>query len=298
MDTDIKQVTENVYGLQFILPNAGSMLTAYFIVGERGALIDPGPAAAVPLLQEAMKQLGIKELSYIIPTHIHLDHAGSLGSLAPLYPDAKIVVHPAAAKHVVSPSRLIESTRMVFGQDFEAHYGPILPVPPSMVETPEDNETIHACGRGLQIIYAPGHASHHIALFDRERGELFCGEALGTLRPGCDSTPLPNATPGFDPEVYLNTVAQLKKLQPRLLIHSHYGVSREPDALIAKLITITKTVGDIVLKALREGKTADAIQGLLQAYYSSSYGVEWGKLEMLRIVQGYAAYYRKAGLIA
>jgi glyoxylase-like metal-dependent hydrolase (beta-lactamase superfamily II) len=111
------------------------------------------------------------------------------------------------AKHAVDPTRLIESTKMAFGDDFEDFYGSILPVPEPQVETPGDGATISIDGRELQVIYAPGHAPHHIAIFDRKTKGLFSGEALGLPQPGAESSPFPVAAPpSFDIEVYLETM--------------------------------------------------------------------------------------------
>lgn len=165
---NMEEVAERTYHLEVPIPKFDTIFTVYFIDETEGVLIEPGPSVTIPSIQEAMKQLGMKPLAYIIPTHIHLDHAGAIGSLAQLFPHAKVVLHPLGAKHAVNPSRLIESTKMAFGDDFEDVYGPIIPID----------------GRELHIIYAPGHATHHIAIFDQKTRGLFCGEALGLPKPG------------------------------------------------------------------------------------------------------------------
>ncbi len=120
---ELKEVADGIYHFEASLPVMTSPFTVYLIKETQGVLIEPGPASLVPLIQEAMKQLGMKELAYIIPTHIHVDHAGGAGKLAQLFPRAKVMVHPAGLKHAVDPSRLIESTKSVFGPDFEAGSG-------------------------------------------------------------------------------------------------------------------------------------------------------------------------------
>ncbi len=191
----IEEVAEKIYTMEVRIPKVDTMFTVYLIHEEKGVLIEPGPTAAIHSIQKAMKQLGITDLAYIIPTHIHIDHAGAIGSLARLFPRAKVLLHPMGAKHAKDPTRLIESTKMAFGDDFEDLYGPILPVPESQVETPDDGATISFDGRELQVIYAPGHAPHHIAIFDRKTKGLFSGEALGLPLPGAESSALPVAAP-------------------------------------------------------------------------------------------------------
>jgi glyoxylase-like metal-dependent hydrolase (beta-lactamase superfamily II) len=183
-----------------------------------------------------MKQLGMKGLSYIIPTHIHLDHGGGSGALAALFPQAKVVVHPRGLKHMLDPSRLIEGAKKPYGDDFELQYGTIRPVPQSQLMVPMDGETLSIHGRELQIVYAPGHAHHQIAVFDNKTSSPFCGEALGIPMPGEEGLALPPVSmPDFNPDLYLETIGKLKRLSLRVLYYSHQGGVQNPDQLIDSL---------------------------------------------------------------
>jgi len=295
---NIEEVAEKTYRLEVMIPKVDSIFTVYFIHEARGVVIEPGPTSAIPSIQEAMKQLGMKELAYIIPTHIHIDHAGAIGSLARLFPHAEVVLHPQGVKHAVNPSRLIESTKMAFGDDFEVRYGPILPVPESQVKIPEDGETVSIDGRQLQFIYAPGHAPHHMTIFDLKTRGLFCGEALGVPMPGAESSPLPAvAPPSFDMELYLNTMEMLRELGPRILFYSHDGVGRKPEELISRTAENTKIFSDIILKALKEGETTEAIEHRLRAYISSHLGINVGEMDARMFVGGFVFYFKKKGLV-
>lgn len=294
---DIEEVAERIYHLETSVPGAECPLSAYLIHEEKGVLIEPGPTTAIPLIQEGMKQLGMAEISYIIPTHVHIDHAGAVGKLAELFPQAKVVLHPQGVKHAVDPSRLIQSTRMAFGDDFEVRYGPILPVPESQVKVPVDGEMLSINGRELQVIYAPGHAPHQIAIFDKKTGGLFCGEALGFPRKGAESSPIPTASPpSFDMEAYLKTIKRLRELSPRVLFYSHDGVGREPDKLISRVEENTKIFSDIILKALREGETSEAIDYRIRGYISSHFGVNMEKVNTTMSVKGFILYFKKKRL--
>jgi len=295
---NIEEVAEKTYRLEVLIPKVDSIFTVYFIHEAKGVVIEPGPTLTIPSIQEAMKQLGMKEPAYIIPTHIHLDHAGAIGSLAQLFPQAKVVVHPLGAKHAVNPSRLIESTRMSFGNDFEVYYGPILPVPESQIKIPEDGETISIDGREFQIIYAPGHAAHHMVILDRKTRGLFCGEALGTPLPGAESSPIPMAAPpSFDIEVYLETMERLRGLSPRILFYSHDGVGSQPEELISTAAENTRIFGDIILKALRNGETTEAVNHHIREYISRHLGASGEGVELEMIVDGFIFYFKKTGLV-
>jgi glyoxylase-like metal-dependent hydrolase (beta-lactamase superfamily II) len=206
----IETIAESLYRLEVKSPRARYIFAVYLIDEGGGVLLEPGPASIIPSIQEGMKRLGMKGLSYIIPTHIHLDHGGGSGELAALFPQAKVVVHPRGLKHMLDPSRLIEGTKKAYGDDFELIYGAILPVPQSQLVVPVDGETLSINGRELQIVYAPGHAYHQIAVFDKKTSGLFCGEALGVLLPGKGGFALPSVSvPDFNPDLYLETIEKL-----------------------------------------------------------------------------------------
>ncbi|MFH0846515.1 MAG: MBL fold metallo-hydrolase [Chloroflexota bacterium] len=295
---EMKEVAERIYLIKMPISAAQGVLSAYVIRGESGVLIDPGPASVVPGVLEGMKQLGVKELEYIIPTHIHLDHAGGMGKLAGIFPQARFVLHPAAVKHAVDPTRLIEGTKMAFGADFEKAWGAILPVPEGRITVPKDGEILSTrCGE-LKVIYAPGHAPHHIAILDERTGGLFCGEALGVPKSGAELFPLPSvAPPSFDIEVYLETMGKLCQLKPRTLFYAHDGVGREPEKLIPVAEENTRTFADIILRALKEGKSPEEIGSRLNEYILSRVQVGADEMDRTMTVDAYTGYFKKKGMV-
>jgi len=299
MMVELKKVADKIYRFETMLSVMTSPFTVYLIKESQGVVIDPGPGALVPRIQEAMKKLGMKNLAYIIPTHIHVDHAGGAGKLAQLYPGAKVLVHPAGLKHAVDPSKLIESTRKVFGEDFEIGFGPILPVPESQIKSVEDGEIITVGNRDLQIIYAPGHAPHHIAIFDRSVKGIFCGEALGLPGGKDKQIPLPAvAPPSFDQETYIQTMEKLRKLNARVLFYSHGGVvGYDVDRLITQAEENTRILRDIILKALKEGGTNEDVTRRIKEYASRRFDMDLTDMDLALTIGGYEVYYRKKGLV-
>jgi glyoxylase-like metal-dependent hydrolase (beta-lactamase superfamily II) len=293
----IEEVAGDVYRVETPIAGTGTVFSVYLIKETPGVLIEPGPSAALPAIQEAMAGLGMKDLAYIIPTHIHVDHAGGAGALARRFPRSRVLVHPAGRKHVVDPSRLIESTKSVFGPEFEAVYGSIEPVPEHQVKVPEDGEVIAAGGRELQIVYAPGHAPHHMAVFDRRSKALFCGEALGLPGEGDRPFPIPAvAPPSFDQELYLETMEKLRALGPEVLFYSHGGVGRDPDRLITMVEESTRDLGEVILAALKAGEAADVVGRRVGEHLSSSLGAKLSELDEQMMVGGYTLYFMKKGL--
>ena len=293
----IEEVAEETYRIEISDQKVNSLFAIYFIRVGKGVLIEPGPASMNPYIQEALGQLGMVEPDFIIPTHIHIDHGGAIGSLAELFPGAKVFVHPRGAKHAIDPTRLIASTKMAFGDDFEDRYGPLIPVPESRVIIPEDGEIFSVNGRELQIFHAPGHAPHHIAIFDRKTEGLFCGESLGVPRPGTESSPLPTAAPpAFDIEDYLETIEKLRKLHPRLLFYSHDGTGKNPEELISQVAENTKNIGDIILSALKEKESIEEVDARLREYFSTRLGRDTGGMGDNMTTRGFIHYFKKKGL--
>ncbi|MFC1926732.1 MBL fold metallo-hydrolase [Chloroflexota bacterium] len=296
---NVKEIAEKVYEVRAEVAGMDDVFSAYIVDKENAVLMEPGPASITPYIQEGMEYLGIKGLSYIIPTHIHIDHAGGMGKLARLYPEARVVLHPQGAKHAVDPSRLIESTRTVWGDDCETFFGPVEPVPEARIKVVEDREIIPVNGRELEVIYAPGHAPHHIAIFDRSIGALFCGEALGLPVHNAKDLLLPTAAPpGFDMEVYLDTMELLRGFKPGILIYSHHGVGTEVDKLISIAEENTRVYGDIILRSLKQGEARQTIAGRIEEYVSSRFGVKKAQNTDYEMnVDAYTLYFKKKGLV-
>jgi glyoxylase-like metal-dependent hydrolase (beta-lactamase superfamily II) len=266
------QVEEAIYHMMVTVgEELIDLNVAYFIWDERGVLIEPGPASVTHLFLDAIQRLGYNpdNLAYIIPTHIHIDHAGGVGAAAQKLPRTKIVIHPSGVRHMVSPERLIASTKMAFGDDFADTYGAILPVPEDQVLAPLDGQRLILENRELRVIYAPGHAPHHITILDSVTGGLFCGEALG-IPHGDNQPPMPAAAPpAFDLELYLQTMDMLEKLTPNMLFYSHNGVGREVAELIAQARENSKAYGRIIQEAMKAGETQEQIGQRLVDYVKS-----------------------------
>lgn len=295
--TRLELVADGIYRLEERVLGANAVFAVYFIGEGDGAIIEPGPAVLAPDIQKATEELELPNPGYIIPTHIHLDHAGGVGKLAKLFPNTRIVVNRQGAKHIVEPSLLINSTRMAFGDDFESIYGPILPVPESRLMVVQGGEKLKVGNRDLLIVQTPGHAAHHISIFDTKTRGLFCGEALGLIY-GPGYPPLPAvAPPGFDLELYLNSMENLRALEPRLLFYSHGTVAGEPERLINTAMENTRLVGDFILRNLRMRKSDEAIISRVGDYLMKHFKAHLDEYELMSNVKGYIHYFRKRELI-
>ena len=271
MTVEMHEVARNTYLLDcgqipvFLMPQV-----AYLVVGEEAsALIEPGCTTAASRLLDASAELGLDlgKVACIIPTHIHVDHAGGMGYLAQKLPQAKVLVHPRGAAHVTHPSRLAQATRTVFGENYEESFGVILPVPEDQVHVLEEGEAVRLGERELTVLFSPGHASHHISILDSLTNGLFCGEALGFPADGASDVVLPAGIPPFDAGLYLESIEKLERLRPRLLFYSHIGArSNENNHLIERVKETSTAFGEIVREAVEAGEDDDGIVARLSVY--------------------------------
>ena len=86
-------------------------LAASHIIAHEGraAFVDTGTTHSVPQLLSALEELGLARdaVDYVILTHVHLDHAGGAGQLMRALPQARAVIHPRGAPHMIDPAKLI-----------------------------------------------------------------------------------------------------------------------------------------------------------------------------------------------
>lgn len=297
--TGIKEVGDKIYRLQVVIPRTVFTCTVYFIKAARGVIIDPGPASTIPEVMAAMKDIGMKDLEYIIPTHIHLDHAGGTSNLAEAFPVARVILHPSAKEHMLDTARLVESTRKAYGEGFEKSYGTFLPVPESHIDTPQDGEALPLKDRPLRVVYSPGHALHHISILDMASEGLFCGEALGMRAKTAGSMPMPCAAPpAFDIDVYLETIKKLGDLKAKTLFYAHDGVGRNPEELISAVRDNTWIFGNMILNAMKSGQDHRFIRSILEDYFHSELGIDPKEMgDYDTSARGFEVYFKRRGMV-
>ncbi len=205
------------------------------VEGGRAAIVDTGVNSSVPRVLAALraKDIAPAQVDYVVLTHIHLDHAGGAGLLMSQLPNAMLTVHPRGARHIVDPSKLIESTEAVYGKDeMTRTYGQIVPVPRDrVIETPH-GATIELNGRELVFYDTPGHARHHVCVFDAKSGHLFAGDTFGLSYRELDYAGrqfiLPTTSPTqFDPAAAHRSLDLITGLRPGAIYVTHYSQVRE-----------------------------------------------------------------------
>jgi glyoxylase-like metal-dependent hydrolase (beta-lactamase superfamily II) len=237
--------------------------TACYLLEDRGelAVIETNTNHAVPFILGALEQLGFdrKQVKYVILTHIHLDHAGGAGELMRYLPDAHLVLHPRARKHIIDPEKLIKSVKVVYGEaKYRELYGEIVPVPKQRVKVAEDGDRFQVGGRELQMVHLRGHAKHHLVVLDQQTGAILSGDNFGIGYPRFDfgnfRLVFPSTSPTqFEPEMALATYGKIADLKPSRVLLTHYGVLDDTAGTYTQLKSWIEFSVDRVEKRYNEG---------------------------------------------
>lgn len=231
------------------------------------ALVDPGPSTTLDTLAARLEATGIqlKDVTTILLTHIHLDHAGVTGSLVRSYPHIRVFVHEVGAPHLVDPSKLLSSAARLYQADMERLWGDVLPVPATALTVLRGGERITAGGRVLDVAYTPGHASHHVSYFSRDTGVAFVGDTAGVRLAPREYILPPTPPPDIDLEVWDRSLALYESWRPETLFLTHFGPSGPVGAHLAELRAHLTIMADVVKQSLaRDGTDEEREQWAIE----------------------------------
>ncbi len=267
--------------------------TACYIVYDHGraAILDTGVGASVPGLLSAIADLGIalENVDWVIPTHVHLDHAGGAGALMQALPNARLGVHPSGAEHMIDPARLESGVRALYGDAFfDREYAPLTPVPADRIDILEDGASVRVGARIIEVLHTPGHAWHHLSLLDTASGILVAGDAFGASYPGYindrHTFVVPVVPPPqFNPQAYRATLQRICDVAPNAvapahfpLIHDVQGVAKQLDAMLTAAMQLAETADDV--KTLERDLVSEWSRWLPgdsdQAQFNSDFGMD------------------------
>jgi glyoxylase-like metal-dependent hydrolase (beta-lactamase superfamily II) len=194
------------------------------------AIVDPGPGSTLETFRENLRAhgIGVGDLDAILLTHIHLDHAGATGALVRENPRLAVYVHKLGAPHVIDPSKLLASAQRLWPNDLQRLFGEVLPVPAENLCILEGGETLTLGSRKLEVVYTPGHASHHVSYFDKTEGVAFVGDTAGVRIEGNSYAMPATPPPDIDLEIWDKSFAAILERKPSRLFLTHYGYSDNP----------------------------------------------------------------------
>ena len=203
-------------------------IAAYLIRdGDSVVLIESGPGSTLPSLDAGLASEGLSphDLTHVLLTHIHLDHAGAAGRLA--QQGAQIYVHPVGAPHMVNPEKLLASAARIYGDRMGSLWGEFLPVPESQIKVPNDSEEIVIGNLRFIPINTPGHAEHHFAYLFEDI--CFSGDVGGVRIPGYPYLRVPMPPPELHLERWHESIARLRREKFTRIAPTHFGMYDDPE---------------------------------------------------------------------
>ncbi len=220
-------------------------IAALYLIQEAGdiAIVETGTNQSIPYIREVLesKALNFSDVKYIMPTHVHLDHAGGAGGLMQQCPNAKLVIHPYGAAHMIDPSRLIAGASAVYGEEaFKKLYGTILPVDEDRVIQAPDLFTLDLNGRILTFLDTPGHAGHHFSIYDKKSNGIFTGDTFGLSYPQLTTAQgrfiFATTTPvQFNPDALLASIDKILATNPEKIYLTHFGEIQPTEKIVQQL---------------------------------------------------------------
>jgi glyoxylase-like metal-dependent hydrolase (beta-lactamase superfamily II) len=285
---------EGVEVLDVNLFGAPELSCSYIVHGREPALIETGPATVFSTIKEELERRKI-EPKHIVLTHIHLDHGGGAGHVSDLFPGATVWVHDVGAPHVVDPTRLVASSRRLFGDALDAMYGEPDPVPEKRLAIMEEGTTIPLGDRDLRVLYTPGHARHEVTIYDDTSGAAFVGDTVGVCY-GPDWQKPATPPPEFDLEAALDSLSRVKKLKAKAICFTHYGTTNESalDKAASDLREWDSILRPLVLRGADEEECLAALDHVGQPPGDPDYVGAAAALSGTRnSLLGYLRYYRK-----
>jgi len=272
------------------------MDASHLIVEDgRAAFVDTGTNDSVPLLLDALRaaDLDVADVDYVFLTHIHLDHAGGAGLLMQHLPNARCVVHPRGAPHMVDPTKLIAGTEAVYGRELARDmYGEICPIEAERVIAPDDDQSFSLRGRALFAFYTEGHARHHYCLDDARSAGVFTGDSFGVSYRELDTAAGPfimaTTTPThFDPVEAHRSIDRILACEPERVFLTHYSEVDDVERLAGDMHGDIDAVVQIARAHANDDNRTAAIERSLLDYQTRraiDHGVSLGERGIHKII--------------
>ena len=244
------------------------------------AIIETGTNYSVPLVKGALANIGLSfsDVSYIIPTHVHLDHAGGAGLLMKQCQNATLVVHPRGARHLIDPSKLVAGAKAVYGEEkFIEYYGEIIPIDSERVIEADDNFILDFDGRELKFIDTPGHAKHHFCIWDKDTKSMFTGDTFGISYRDLDMDSevyiFPSTSPvQFDPDALIKSINRIMEFRPERVCLTHFSAIKPTQEIADQLIDGIHFVSNLTEKYISHKDAESIIFNEMMSYFLNGLG--------------------------
>jgi len=282
------------------------LIASYLLPEEEGwTMIETGPTTCRPTLLAGLDSAGIerREIRRVVVTHIHLDHAGGMGSLVAEFPRATFYAHAAGVPHLVDPRRLEASARLAWGPQMDRLFGAMVAMPADRIQPLSGGERWNLRSGSLDVIATPGHARHHLAFLDSATSSLFTGDAAGVRLAGGWRTRPAVPPPDLDLELLYGSLDRMGAVDPRRLLRSHFGPDPGGAKALVEYREIVEEWRAVAWSAFRESTEPGYIAERLKEYETerqraaghapsgADTGLPFSDFELA--AQGFAKYFQR-----
>ena len=247
------------------------------LAGDECAFIETHTSHALPRLLAALKSEGKRpqDVRWVVITHAHLDHAAGAGALMAACPNATLLAHPRAARHMVAPQKLIDGATAVYGAArFKELYGTIQPIAADRVRALEDGESFGLGDAKLTVWHTAGHANHHFVVDDPRTETVYTGDTFGLVYPSLQKRGrfvLPSTSPvNFDAPAARTSIEKVLALQERFVCLTHYDAYEDQAAIAAQLLRFVDHAGAWVEQAARGDEPLDAMTASMARLWTAA----------------------------
>lgn len=257
----LTKLEDHIYLIDLETAGLKNFIASYLLKGKQAAVVETGPASSVPSLLDGLKKAGIKpdDVAYVAVSHIHLDHAGGVGTLMKHLPNARVIVHQRGAPHLANPEKLWQQSREVLGRITEL-YGKPEPVPAERIIAATDGAMFDVGNDvRLKVVETLGHASHHQSFYETLTGGVFPGDAAG-IYLGDFAAVVPTTPAPFRLDSALSSLDKLIELKPKALYYSHFGRATDPLDRLQAYATQLRLWAKIAAQGVRNKQDVEAVR--------------------------------------
>jgi glyoxylase-like metal-dependent hydrolase (beta-lactamase superfamily II) len=274
-----RKVSERVYLLDTYALGQSGTVGAYLVKGPKPTLVDCGYASSYKNVLAGLAEVGVmpSDVRYLVPTHVHLDHAGAAGRLLKEMPKAEVISQEKGVPHLIDPTRLLQSATKVFGAEIMELYGAPEPIPEGRI-TAVGKESHLDLGDGLTatLMYTPGHAPHQVSVMLDDTKALMTADAVGIVYPDLETLIPTTPPPSFNPVELVASVGSLRQTDPSELLVPHFGTRKDVGWVFDQTVEkVTRWVERV--KGMRDsGMSLDDASGAMEAEVVKEAGVtDW-----------------------
>lgn len=284
-------------------------IAAWLVRGDDGwVVVDCGPATSQQTLERGIEAAGIaiQDVSRIVLTHIHLDHAGATGTLLRDHPHLRVTVHLDSAQVLIDPSGLLRSASRSFGDGMRELWGEVVGVDPDRIDTILPGDIVP--GTQLWAVATPGHTATHLSYLHMGDGTIYAGDAAHARLPN-SGVIVPTLAPiELDFDAWQATAMKLRSLRPTGLALPHFGWVSDPQAHLDQIEERIRTrlrIAERIVTSLEDVELlTEAILAQSRAEYSDDGGSAEDRLGSMELAmpsylgaQGLLRWFKVRGVV-